>query len=76
MGQQVTWGELGPRRRVAILVLGTVQLTLLVAALRDLRRRPSEQIRGSKRWWTAAVFVNFVGPIAYFLRGRRTPDTS
>ena len=76
MGQQVSWRELGPRRRIAILVVGTVQLTLLVAALRDLRRRPSEQIRGSKRWWTAAVFVNFVGPIAYFLRGRRTPDTS
>jgi hypothetical protein len=39
--------------------------------LLDLRRRPSTQIRGSKRLWAAAAFVNFVGPLAYFSFGRR-----
>jgi hypothetical protein len=28
-------------------------------------------VRGSKLYWAAATFVNFVGPLAYFLFGRR-----
>ena len=49
--------------------------SLKVAALYDLRSRPSEQVRGSKRaWGLTLAFVNSAGllPVAYFLRGRRT----
>jgi hypothetical protein len=45
--------------------------TLAAATLWDLRHRPSAQIRGSKKLWVAAAFVNFVGPLAYFTVGRR-----
>jgi hypothetical protein len=48
-----------------------LQLLLAAAALLDLRRRPSDQVRGSKKLWAAAAFVNFVGPLAYFMFGRR-----
>jgi len=48
-----------------------VQLVLLATALADIYRRPAGEIRGSKRLWAAAAFVNFVGPISYFLFGRR-----
>ena len=48
-----------------------VQLGLMLAALIDIRRRPARRIRGGKGVWTAASFVNFVGPIAYFAFGRR-----
>lgn len=48
-----------------------VQLGLLSAALVDIRRRPAEQIHGPKRLWTAICFINFVGPISYFVFGRR-----
>jgi hypothetical protein len=47
------------------------QVTLLVAALVDLRRRPARKVRGDKRLWTALSFVNYVGPIAYFTVGRK-----
>jgi len=50
---------------------GTVQVALLIAALADIWRRPEEEIRGDKRLWTAVSFVNFIGPISYFLFGRR-----
>jgi hypothetical protein len=30
-----------------------------------------EEIRGSKRVWTAIFFINFVGPVSYFLFGRK-----
>jgi hypothetical protein len=48
-----------------------VQLGLLVAALVDIYRRPAPEIRGRARLWAAVAFVNFVGPISYFLFGRR-----
>lgn len=65
------WADLDNRERGAIIGLGAAQLLFIGAALRDLRRRPSAEIRGSKRLWTPLVFLNFVGPIAYFLFGRR-----
>jgi hypothetical protein len=68
------WSDLTPREQRSIVAVGAVQLLLAAAALLDLRRRPAEQVRGSKKLWTAAAFVNFVGPLAYFLFGRRRTD--
>jgi hypothetical protein len=65
------WSELGRTERSLVAGAATVQLSLLAAALVDLRRRPSDQIRGSKRLWRAVVFVNFAGPVSYFLFGRK-----
>jgi hypothetical protein len=65
------WRELTRAQRGVILIGALVQLVLQAAALWDLRRRTPDELRGSKAWWTAAAFVNVVGPIAYFLVGRR-----
>jgi hypothetical protein len=65
------WRDLSGRQRAGITGAGVVQLGLLAAALTDLRRRPAKQVRGSKRLWIGVSFVNFVGPIAYFVFGRR-----
>ena len=65
------WSELSTGQRRSIVLSGVVQLTLLIAALVDIRRRPQEEIRGNKWLWTAATFVNFVGPVSYFLFGRK-----
>jgi hypothetical protein len=66
-----SWSDLTPPQKAGAVVLGALQLTLLIAALVDIRRRPAEEINGSKRMWTGLAFVNFVGPIAYFLFGRK-----
>jgi hypothetical protein len=66
-----SWHELTDAQKSGIVLLATLQFTLLVAALWDIRRRPADQINGSKRMWTAVAFVNFIGPIAYFLFGRK-----
>jgi hypothetical protein len=46
----------------------------------DIRRRPAEKIKGSRGVWSAVALVNFmgIGPIAYFLFGRKraSPDSS
>jgi hypothetical protein len=68
------WAELSPRTRRLIVVGGTVDSVLKVAALVDLARRPAGEVRGSKVTWAVAVtLVNSVGvvPVAYFVYGRR-----
>ena len=67
------WQDLSPTQRRAIAAAGLVQVSLQLAALRDLRGRDARRVNGDKRVWAAASFVNFVGPLAYFAFGRRTP---
>ena len=65
------WNDLSNTQKNVLRLGALVQIGLLIAALADIRRRPAEQIRGSKLLWTAATFVNFVGPVAYFVFGRK-----
>jgi hypothetical protein len=65
------WKEMPPARRVGAILVTLLQISLLVVALRDLRQRPPEQIRGGKRLWSFLVFINWIGPISYFLFGRQ-----
>ena len=71
--QPKQWQDLTDRQKRGIVLLGALQIALLVAALIDLRRRPADAINGSKRLWTAVVFINGIGPIAYFVVGRKRP---
>jgi hypothetical protein len=54
------------------MALVAVQVSLAVSAWTDLAGRPADQVNGSKRRWALVIGVNFVGPVLYFLRGRRT----
>lgn len=68
--------ELGPRQRAMMGMAALVQFALLTAAQIDLLRRPSDDVRGSKWGWRAATLVNFIGPLAYFIFGRRKRQAS
>jgi hypothetical protein len=47
-----------------------IQLALLITALVDLIRRP--QTRGPKWVWALVIVLfNFIGPIIYFIAGRK-----
>lgn len=65
------WSELDDRQRAALLVMGSVQVSLAVAAWADLASRPASQVNGDKRRWAAIIAVNFIGPLSYFRWGRR-----
>jgi hypothetical protein len=67
------WSELTTDQRAAAITRGVVQFGLLAAALRDLRKRPAEGIRGPKAVWVAVSGVNYLGlgPLVYFVFGRR-----
>lgn len=68
------WSKLSPRTHRFIMVGGGIEGSLKLAALRDLARRPADEVRGPKALWAVAlVLVNSVGvaPITYLLLGRR-----
>jgi hypothetical protein len=63
--------DLTAPQRAVLGALVVLQLGLLAAALFDLSRRPARKVRGDKRLWVAASFVNYAGPLAYFAYGRK-----
>lgn len=71
MSKQKRWQDMTNSQKAAIILLSFLQFALLGAALWDIHQRPAEQISGRKALWTLAAFVNFVGPLAYFIFGRK-----
>lgn len=66
-----SWSELSAGQRVGLLVPAAIQLTLAATAWRDLARRPADEVNGPKAAWAAVIAINFVGPVLYFVKGRR-----
>ena len=71
MRQKKSWNELTTVQKGSVLLSIGVQLSLLAAALTDLRKRPAAEINGPKAAWAVGSFVSFIGPTAYFLFGRK-----
>ena len=65
------WDELSPGKKVFVMLLTSLQISLAVAAWADLALRPSREIKGRKRTWAAVIGINFIGPLLYFVRGRK-----
>lgn len=64
-------GPRTPAGRLALLALTATQLGLQAAAWISLARRDRRDLNGPKWFWFLASFINFAGPIAYLLGGRR-----
>ena len=63
--------DLSGRQRLRVAAMAAVQVALQAAALKDLKKRPAARVNGPKPAWFAASFLNFIGPAAYFLFGRK-----
>jgi hypothetical protein len=62
--------EIPPTMRPFLALAVLIEISLKVAAARDIHRRQPERIRGPKAAWYAALGVNLIGPLAYFGFGR------
>jgi len=71
MSKRKQWKDFSPAAKAGAMLAGIIQISLLVSALVDIRRRPGDQVRGPKWAWALVAFINFVGPISYFLFGRK-----
>jgi hypothetical protein len=70
-----TWKEMSPAARTGTILIGIAQVALMLAAQRDISRRPAELINGPKAAWRMGALINFVGPMGYFVFGRKRPGT-
>ncbi|MDV2581866.1 PLD nuclease N-terminal domain-containing protein [Alkalibacillus haloalkaliphilus] len=53
-----------------LIPLGVLQLVLIIIALIDLRK--IDETNGPKWMWVLIIiFFNFIGPVLYFIIGRR-----
>jgi len=69
--RHIVWQDMRQGQRVTAFLAIVIQVSLLVAALQDIRRRSAAELRGRKAMWTAISFINFIGPISYFVFGRK-----
>jgi hypothetical protein len=74
MSRKSRWSDASPGKKAIVLITGSLQFALAIAAWSDLAKRPARQVRGPKRLWAAIIAINWVGPIAYFMRGRQLSD--
>jgi len=59
-----------------LLVIGLAHLAVTSWTWRGIRRRPAEQVRGSKTLWRLISAVNTLGSAGYWLLGRRRGRSS
>jgi hypothetical protein len=67
------WSDLSPQQQRAIILGAIAELIMTTIAVRDLNRRPADQVRGWKVAWMLGFTVQPVGPLLYLLVGRRPP---
>lgn len=72
MKRSLRWGAMSTPAKALIVAAGAAQVALAVTAWADLARRPPALVNGSKRTWAAVIAINFLGPILYHRRGRRS----
>jgi hypothetical protein len=70
-GKQWRWSDLTQGQRRLLMAAAAAEVSLKIAALIDIQRRPASLIRGRKTLWRAAMVVNLLGPLSYFAVGRR-----
>lgn len=72
--KKMNWKNFNGWQKVGISLIGLAQIGLFAAAWMDLRRRGEAGVHGSKTAWQLALFVSGIGPIAYFVKGRKPSD--
>jgi hypothetical protein len=71
MARKKSWSELSGGKKLVVVVVSLAQISLTVAGYRDLAKRTADELEGSKLAWGVAMLANWVGPIAYFAKGRK-----
>lgn len=72
--ERTRWSDLPGPARIGLLAVGSLDAALRLWSLKDLARRPADEVRGSKRLWALALMtVNSLGlvPLIYLRRARR-----
>lgn len=74
MANKKKWSELSSGAKALVVVGAAIELVLTTVALKDLRSRTRDEVRGPKWLWRLVAFLQPVGPLAYLVFGRRALD--
>ena len=66
-----SWSDVSPAQKTRAVIGAVIQLALAAAAWTDLAKRPADEVNGPKPMWAGIILVNVIGPLAYFVFGRR-----
>ncbi|GAB3280914.1 PLDc N-terminal domain-containing protein [Microbacterium sp. Root53] len=58
-----------PPAKLALGIVGLLQIALALAAFSDLWARRDSEIRMTKPAWIPIILINWIGPLAYFIGG-------
>jgi hypothetical protein len=65
------WKASSPAMKPQAGASGLINLGLMIWTLWDIRHRRADEIKGNRKLWILAAFAPPVGPIAYFVFGRK-----
>ena len=65
------WQDMSGPQKFGVVTGGIIQLVLASLAWSDLAHRPAKKVNGPKGIWAAVISINYAGPIAYFIGGRK-----
>lgn len=68
---KMEFNDLSTAQRTGIAVAVLAELGAKIAAFVDLSRRPAAKVRGPKSAWAVGLFLNGVGPAAYWALARK-----
>lgn len=71
MTQKKSFKDLSQGQRTLIIVLTAIDVIAKALAVRDIRKRSADEVRGPKALWYSLQALNFIGPAAWFTLGRR-----
>jgi hypothetical protein len=66
-----SWKDMSPVQKLGNILTGAVELVLVTLALWDISHRPDNEFNGKKRTWVMASLLQPIGPIIYFIFGRK-----
>lgn len=68
---QLKWEDLDPQAQKWIIGAGIYEVLEKLVVWHFIYHTPKEKTRGSKWMWFCLSFINFFGPAAYALFGRK-----
>jgi hypothetical protein len=65
------WADMSSLQKAGNILMAVAEIATVAMALLDIRRRPASEINGSKRVWSMTALIQPIGPVIYFIFGRK-----
>jgi hypothetical protein len=65
------WADMSPLEKTGNILMAVADIATVALTLLDIRRRPANEIHGSKRMRVMTALIQPFGPVLYFLFGRK-----